>query len=401
MAVLSLARRSFREDVDDAMALNSPPPVTVHLGAGDVGWRALGPAIAFGVLATTVVALRWYTRCNLVRNIGLDDWVILLSLVGIRNCLLLDANAKLAHQALSWTMCGLIGAEVHMGIGNYSTANGAVDTIMVAKLIVTCNSIWAVTVSITKASILTQYLRVFNGRTTRMCCWLLLFCLLPTTCWGVFGGVFLCKPAAKLWNVQLPGHCRDAQTYWVSVGAVNIGLDFFTLLLPLPAIAGLHLPRRQKLATLLVFLLGFVVCAVSVSRLTTVLVAAEQGDYIMSGIWSIIWSVIEANVGIICASLLALKAFVVKMFPTLMEECEVPGHQMRIAKIPSISNEEVETTSERLSMPPMGCTGQVMSPPSAGSEVLSDARNDTTIGLEQMLGLERLQWKVEQRGQGT
>lgn len=244
-------------------------------------------------------------------------------------------------------MCGLIGEEVRMGIGSYSTANGAVDTIMVAKLIVTCNSIWAVTVSITKASILTQYMRVFRSLRTWMCCLLLLLSLLPFTLWGVFGGVFLCDPVAKLWNVQLPGHCRDAQTYWVSVGAINIGLDFLTLLLPLPVISGLHLPRKQKVATMLAFLLGFVVCAVSVIRLTTVLVASEQGDYIMSGIWSIIWSVIEVNVGIICASLLALKAFVVRMLPGLMEESGLPSHHMRIAKIPLLSN-ETSATSQSL-----------------------------------------------------
>ena len=248
-------------------------------------------------------------------------------------------------QALSWTMCGLIGEEVRMGIGSYSTANGAVDTIMVAKLIVTCNSIWAVTVSITKASILSQYMRVFRSPCTRLCCIFLLLSLWPFTLWGVLGGIALCEPVAKLWNVQLPGHCRDAQTYWVSVGAINIVLDFLTLLLPLPAISGLHLPRKQKIATMLVFLLGFVVCAVSVIRLTTVLVASEQGDYVMSGIWSIIWSVVEVNVGIICASLLALKAFVVKMFPGLMEESEVPSHHMRIAKIPELSNGTSAATS--------------------------------------------------------
>lgn len=75
--------REFREDVDDRLPLDAQPtsPTAAHFGAGDIGWTALGPAIAFSLVATLVVALRWYTRSRLVRIIGLDDYVILLSLV--------------------------------------------------------------------------------------------------------------------------------------------------------------------------------------------------------------------------------------------------------------------------------------------------------------------------------
>lgn len=52
-----------------------------HFGARDIGWQALGPAIACAILSTAVVGLRWYTRARLVRCLGWDDCVILLSLV--------------------------------------------------------------------------------------------------------------------------------------------------------------------------------------------------------------------------------------------------------------------------------------------------------------------------------
>ena len=56
----------------------------------------------------------------------------------------------------------------------------------------------------------------------------------------------------------------------------------------------------------------------SVYLVATVLIAARLGDVIMSGLWSIIWSVVEANVGIVCASLLSLKSVVVKLLPDLL-----------------------------------------------------------------------------------
>lgn len=65
----------------------APTPISTNFGAEEIGWQALGPAIACTVLATTVVTLRWYTRCHLARCLGLDDIVILLSIVSTHcNC---------------------------------------------------------------------------------------------------------------------------------------------------------------------------------------------------------------------------------------------------------------------------------------------------------------------------
>lgn len=59
----------------------APTPISTSFGAEEIGWQALGPAIACTTLATTVVTLRWYTRCKLARCCGIDDVVILFSIV--------------------------------------------------------------------------------------------------------------------------------------------------------------------------------------------------------------------------------------------------------------------------------------------------------------------------------
>ncbi|KAI7360710.1 hypothetical protein KC336_g21946, partial [Hortaea werneckii] len=122
-----------------------------HFGARDIGWQALGPAIACAILSTAVVGLRWYTRARLVRCLGWDDYVILLSLI------------------LSWTMTALIAAAVAYGIGTYPNTSSTSTTAPIQKtlslitiLIVSTNNLWALTVSVTKASILMQYLRIFS-----------------------------------------------------------------------------------------------------------------------------------------------------------------------------------------------------------------------------------------------
>lgn len=60
-------------------------PEDAHFGANDIGWQALAPALACSILASIIVAARWYSRCCLARCVGMDDYVILLSLVRQRH----------------------------------------------------------------------------------------------------------------------------------------------------------------------------------------------------------------------------------------------------------------------------------------------------------------------------
>jgi len=230
-------------------------------------------------------------------------------------------------------MTALIGAEVHHGLGGYDRHVSA-DT--KAKLIVVSNNFWVLIVNITKGSILVQYLRVFSDRKVRMSCYTLLVLVLPAAFWGVFGGTFACSPTAKLWKPELPGHCMSARTYWISVAGLDIGLDFLLLLLPLPAIGSLRLPRKQKFGLMLAFLLGFFVCIVSVARLATVQVISAEGHEIQSGLWAIILSAFEANVGIVCACLLSLKPLAAKIFPGMMEETLPAKHSMQLPTVVEI-----------------------------------------------------------------
>ena len=249
----------------------------------------------------------------------------------------------------------MIGVSVHEGIGVYHSQDEAVQ---IARLVVTGNALWILIVNITKASILTQYLRIFCFPRTRFCCYTLLAALLPAAAYSLFAGIFLCSPTQKLWNPSTPGTCRSAQTYWLSVAGLDIGLDTLVLLLPLPAILSLHLPPRQKLGLVLAFTLGFTVCAVSIARLVTVYITAQHGAFVMSGVWAVIWNAVEANVGIICACLLALKPLAVKWCPGFFDETRLPRHSTHL--------KPVDTSGARWSQVRWPTSLEVPATPSSG-----------------------------------
>lgn len=167
-------------------------------------------------------------------------------------------NTKLTTpQFLSWVVLGLTVAMVVTGFGSYAWINPLDLHSTTAKLFLSWNVLYVVLIHVTKASILTQYLRIFPTRTMRRLTWLLFAALVPSVMWGVFASIFFCNPVRKIWRPMVPGKCISTRTYWLSVSAVNIVLDFAVLALPMPVISRLKLPKRQKIALVGVFLLGF------------------------------------------------------------------------------------------------------------------------------------------------
>ncbi|GAB7351069.1 hypothetical protein MBLNU459_g1546t1 [Dothideomycetes sp. NU459] len=282
----------------------------------DLQWSALTPTIVLTSLATVVVVLRLMTRALIIQSVGFDDYIILISLV------------------LSWAVCGLTAAEVAKGIGGY-TWTRPLDLLPAnAKLVLAWNCVYVVLVNVTKASILLQYLRIFAGRAMRAATYALLAALVPALLWGLFGAVFLCSPVAKLWlPAALPGRCRSTRTYWISTAAVNIVLDFAVFVVPLRPITRLRLARKQKLGLVVVFLVGFFVCAVSLARVALVHEAYARRDWTDTSVDAITWSSVEANTGIVCASLLALKPLLLKLCPALMRERGPPRHSNTLREI--------------------------------------------------------------------
>lgn len=59
--------------------------------------------------------------------------------------------------------------------------------------------------------------------------------------------IFACRPIAKSWDVSMSGTCISRPAIFIAVAVLNICSDLCLIILPLPLIYELQLPRSQKL----------------------------------------------------------------------------------------------------------------------------------------------------------
>ncbi|KAI0133197.1 hypothetical protein F4776DRAFT_664368 [Hypoxylon sp. NC0597] len=99
---------------------------------------------------------------------------------------------------------------------------------------------------------------------------------------------------------------------------VDIGIDVVILLLPIPLVIRMQLPIRQKISVILLFATGIVVCCVALKRVTYIPVLEASEDYDWDAVPDMILCFIEVNLGIVCASVPAIRPFFSRFLPVLL-----------------------------------------------------------------------------------
>lgn len=130
----------------------------------------------------------------------------------------------------------------------------------------------------TKFSILFQYLRIFPGKPFRLACYATMAIVATYSSWAIVSGFVNCVPVAKFWNKDLPGNCLNFEALWFFNASMNITTDIALLLLPMPLLSKLQLPRTQKIALIGVFGMGILVVVTSILRLSSLREVAKSSD---------------------------------------------------------------------------------------------------------------------------
>jgi hypothetical protein len=157
------------------------------------------------------------------------------------------------------------------------------------------------------------------------------------------------SPVSSYWNPFDPTRkCVDEKVFLLAAAAINIICDVFVFVLPLPWLAKLQMPRKQRYGVIVLFGLGLMfvlpplrvrlctnnssVCVAGTLRIWYITVYFGSYDIFYNGAVLSALAVVECDVGIICGSLPTIRQLVAQVFPKVLDTSKdntshVPGSQ--------------------------------------------------------------------------
>nr|RBQ87300.1 hypothetical protein FVER53263_13876 [Fusarium verticillioides] len=142
--------------------------------------------------------------------------------------------------------------------------------------------------------------------------WLYLGALGFIILWGTYQGIgvfFFCTPIQSFWDAGVKGRCLLAQpTIWLISGIVHIVTDFAIIVMPLPIVWKLQLPRSQKIYLTGIFGLGTLTLAIGILRVQWL---DPVTDMTWWNVTAASWSMAEIVSGITCACLPTFKPLLI------------------------------------------------------------------------------------------
>ncbi|KAK3934500.1 hypothetical protein QBC46DRAFT_399590 [Diplogelasinospora grovesii] len=244
-----------------------------------------------------VVSLRFYIRLRLIRKFGYDDWALAATLF---------ATIGAAGGTTSGTAFGL---GRHIWVLSIQEQSSSMLLIFIGALGYHC------TIMVIKSAFLLQYRRVFPlPHFQRLCDIFLGF----IACWFVAGSiaaVFICWPIEMNWDPTGPPwkYCENRYRLWLGHGVMHLITDVAILSMPLPLLKTLPLLPLHKFVLMGVFCLGFLTCAISAYRITTLRASLMGEDATWTSATTVFWSLGEVTCATICLCIPTLRPLMPKL----------------------------------------------------------------------------------------
>ncbi|KXX78406.1 hypothetical protein MMYC01_205889 [Madurella mycetomatis] len=251
-------------------------------------------ASIFTSLSILIVTTRSFVRAVLIRKFGADDATIVVALLF---CICYLAEIIIGKQN------GIGHAMSELSLDNM------LNQIKASLVTLAIQLTYYAAVSFIKFSILCMYLRfVATPTLRRVCIGMIVFhSLFFIVCIAVT--LAQCQPLHKMWDIMgtVDGKCINTTAFFYFTSGFNIVTDVIILALPIRTLIGINRPLKEKIALVCVFGVGTFATIVAMVRLHTIYTYTLAEDPFQNGILVNLWSVIEINVAVGCASAPALK----------------------------------------------------------------------------------------------
>ncbi|KAK8133776.1 hypothetical protein PG984_005788 [Apiospora sp. TS-2023a] len=251
-------------------------------------------SFVFTAISALIVFVRAVIRTGIIKKTGPDDILIFISMLFV----------------IGYLICNVLARDAGLGASILTLTIPQMETLL--KLTYAIEILYYVIIIATKCSIVAMYYNIALTRSFRVACYTThaLLGVFFIVCISVTFGQ--CQPLSRQWDPTLApaaraASCINTTAFFYFTSAFNIVMDFWILVMPLKTLNALQIRRRNRYVLYGVFGAGIFATAMSCVRLYSIYTYTLAADPFMEGSLINVWSMIEINVGIMCASVPALK----------------------------------------------------------------------------------------------
>ncbi|OAX82507.1 hypothetical protein ACJ72_03144 [Emergomyces africanus] len=245
-------------------------------------------------LATIVVAARLYVRARIVRKIGQDDWLILISM------------------GLSIAFVVLVTVSIGYGFGKHEDTLTPEQT-RGSRLNAQIGSLFGIlAISVPKLAVAAMLNRIFvPTRFHRNMVWFLsgFATIVGCVCFPVL--MTICRPHKATWDKRIKNaKCRNPSSstdYLIFTGAVSAFVDLYFAVYAVVVCWKLKVLVLQKIAVCVALGLGSIACAVAIVKCVQLPTLKQRVDTTYRSSELIIWTKLEADTVIMASCVPTLK----------------------------------------------------------------------------------------------
>ncbi|KAI9852612.1 MAG: hypothetical protein M1838_000060 [Thelocarpon superellum] len=202
------------------------------------------------IIGTTAVVLRFWSQRLIKARLHWDDYTMLASLVLMFGL---------------WTIFILMYWYFRVGKHEITVSPSMGESGLLMLYI--GQVLYCFTYSLIKISILLLYHRLFVLPWFRLCTKICLGFVICFIVGGTAASIFTCNPIDGFWKMYVPATCIDALAVYYATSSINLVTDLIILVLPMPVIWSLKVPRRQKYVLCAIFVLGSGVLIATIFRI--------------------------------------------------------------------------------------------------------------------------------------
>ncbi|KAL4887225.1 hypothetical protein BJY04DRAFT_204274 [Aspergillus karnatakaensis] len=258
------------------------------------GPRIVGVFWAFFAVSFVMVAARLYIRSWWLKNIGLDDYIIGLSMVMLTGYTVLTT------------------ADVSLGYGKHTVVimrDGGMDRLVKILLLNYIDfTLGIMSFTTPKLAIAALLNRIMNpGRWHRIWLWTLTGLVFVSSAICIIILFTMCDPPEALWKIQLMSSgatCRPTSVlvgYAIFTGAVSGFADLYLAIYPAVVLMQLQITLKKKLALCAALGLGAVACAMAIVKCFQLPSLHDTADSTYASADLVMWTSIESNIIIIAS----------------------------------------------------------------------------------------------------